>query len=52
MALRMRTVGLMTVSMLAASTGIGYADIFRYVDPDGTVHFSPNKVVSIIPAKK
>jgi len=40
MALRMRTVGLMTVSMLAASTGVGYADIFRYVDPDGTVHFT------------
>jgi soluble lytic murein transglycosylase-like protein len=30
----------MTVSMLAASTGVGYADIFRYVDPDGTVHFT------------
>jgi len=40
MALRMRTVGLMTVSMLAASTGVGYADIFRYVEPDGTVHFT------------
>jgi soluble lytic murein transglycosylase-like protein len=30
----------MAVSMLAASTGIGYADIYRYLDPDGAVHFT------------
>jgi len=40
MALRLHSVGLIAVSMLAASTGICRADIYRYVDQDGSVHFT------------
>ena len=40
MALRKRTIGLLAMSALAAATGICRADIYRFVDKDGTVHFT------------
>ena len=39
-ALRLRTVGLAVVTAFAAAPGICHADIYRYVDKDGTVHFT------------